>query len=66
MLYNEKNQSSVAYENGPKEVNTKRGMPRSKQFGTGDKMPQENTFLSKSQNKRIKSQSDNKRYRDHR
>jgi hypothetical protein len=35
-------QSEVAYENGPKEVNTKRGMPKSKQFGNGNKMPQEN------------------------
>lgn len=36
-------QSQVAYEDGPKEVNTKRGMPDgNKQFGKGDKMPQEN------------------------
>lgn len=37
------NQSDVAYENGPKEVNTERGMPSSeRQFGKGNKMPQEN------------------------
>lgn len=38
-----KNQSEVAYEDSPKEVNIKRGMPSSaKQFGKGNKMPQEN------------------------
>ena len=36
-------QSSVAYETGPKEKNTERRMPDgNKQFGKGDKMPQEN------------------------
>jgi len=40
---NEHDQSSVAYEDGPKEVNTKRGMPGGdKQFGKSNKMPQEN------------------------
>ena len=39
---NEHDQSKVAYENGPKEVNTNRGMPKSKQFGKGNKMPQDN------------------------
>lgn len=39
---NEKTQSMVAYEDGPKETNTKRGMPSSeKQFGKGSKMPQD-------------------------
>ncbi len=36
------NQSAVAYENGPKEVNTERGMSGKAQFGKGNKMPQEN------------------------
>ena len=36
-------QSMVAYENGPKEVNTPRGLhDGNKQFGKGNKMPQEN------------------------
>lgn len=36
------NQSAVAYEVGPKEVNTKRGMhDGDAQFGKGDKMPQD-------------------------
>ncbi len=40
---NSKNQSQVAYEDGPKEVNTERSLPGSKaQFGNGDRMPQEN------------------------
>ena len=40
---NDKDQSKVAYEDGPKEVNTERGMPDgNKQFGKGNKMPQEN------------------------
>ena len=39
---NAQTQSMVAYEDGPKEVNNKRGMPSSeKQFGNGDKMPQD-------------------------
>lgn len=39
---NAQTQSMVAYEDGPKEVNTKRGMPDgNKQFGKGDKMPQD-------------------------
>ena len=37
---NEFDQSKVAYENGPKEVNTHAGMPKSKQFGKY-KMPQD-------------------------
>lgn len=37
------NQSAVAYEVGPKEVNTKRGMhDGNKQFGKANKMAQEN------------------------
>lgn len=37
------NQSRVAYESSPKEVNHKRNLPSNgKQFGNGDKMPQEN------------------------
>jgi hypothetical protein len=62
----EKDATKVAYENGPKEVNTKRGMPKSKQFGSVDKMPQENKVLTKSQSKRIASQSENRRHRDYR
>lgn len=39
---NEYDQSKVAYENGPKEVNTAEPMPGSKdQFGKGDRMPQD-------------------------
>jgi len=38
-MENEYNQSEVAYQNSPKEVNYKREMPKSKQF-PGDKMPQ--------------------------
>jgi hypothetical protein len=37
---NEYEQSKVAYENGPKEVRTGKGMPANKQFGNGNKMPQ--------------------------
>lgn len=37
---NEQNQSDVAYESAPKELNVKRGMPKSKQFGK-HKMPQD-------------------------
>ena len=41
-LDNAYNQSAVAYENGPKEVNTEAGMPGgSDQFGKGNKMPQD-------------------------
>lgn len=37
------NQSMVAYEDGPKEVNTERTMSGGqRQFGKGNKMPQEN------------------------
>jgi hypothetical protein len=37
------NQSAVAYENGPKEVNMKRGLNNGdRQFGKSNKMPQEN------------------------
>ena len=44
---NERDQSKVAYENGPKEVNTKRGMPDGdKQFGK-KKMPQDGKPASK-------------------
>jgi len=40
---NERDQSKVAYEDGAKEVNTKRGLhDGNKQFGKADKMPQEN------------------------
>lgn len=41
-MANERDQSKVAYEDGPKEVNTQEGMPKSKQWGKGNKMPQEN------------------------
>lgn len=41
---NEYNQSKVAYEDSPKEVNTKRtlNVDANRQFGDGNKMPQEN------------------------
>lgn len=40
---NEFDQSKVAYEDGPKEVNIKRRMhDGDKQFGKANKMPQEN------------------------
>lgn len=40
---NERTQSFVAYEEGPKEVNTHRRVPNSeKQFGKANVMPQEN------------------------
>lgn len=40
---NQHDQSKVAYESAPKEINRKRGMPSGKdQFGKGNKMPQEN------------------------
>ncbi len=39
---NAQTQSMVAYEDGPKEVNNKRGLPDGdKQFGKADKMPQD-------------------------
>ena len=39
---NAQTQSMVAYEDGPKEVNNKRGLhDGNKQFGNGDKMPQD-------------------------
>lgn len=42
-LDNEKTQSMVAYEDGPKELRDGKGMPDgNKQFGKGNKMPQEN------------------------
>lgn len=45
---NAQTQSMVAYEDGPKEVNNKRGMPSSeKQFGKGNKMPQDEKPKSK-------------------
>lgn len=47
MRDNESNQSLPAYENGPKEVNTKRGMPDgNKQFGK-HKMPQDSKPATK-------------------
>jgi len=43
------NQSAVAYETGPKEVNVKRGMhDGNAQFGKGDKMPQDEAMPKKS------------------
>ena len=36
------NQSMVAYQDGPGEVNTERGMSGKEQFGKGNRMPQEN------------------------
>lgn len=44
---NEHDQSKVAYESAPKEVNTKRGLhDGNEQFGKADKMPQTNVGYS--------------------
>lgn len=52
---NEKTQSMVAYEDGPKEVNTHRGMPNSdSQFGKANKMPQDESSPRKKHNKAAK------------
>jgi hypothetical protein len=48
---NAENQSKVAY-GGIKEVNTKRGMPKSKQW-EGDKMPQDSKVLTKNEGKKM-------------
>lgn len=46
---NEQDRSKVAYGDGPKEVNTKRGMPKSKQFGGNEKakMPQDSNVATR-------------------
>jgi hypothetical protein len=49
---NEFDQSKVAYENGPKEVNTHRGMPKSKQFGK-HKMPQDSKSSNRAASKEL-------------
>lgn len=60
---NAQTQSMVAYEDGPKEVNNKRGMPSSeKQFGKGNKMPQDHHSSSK---KNMKEMSHG-RHKEHR
>lgn len=60
---NAQTQSMVAYEDGPKEVNTHRGMPGSdKQFGKGNKMPQDEHSAPK---KHSKSEHHG-RHREHR
>lgn len=60
---NEHDQSKVAYENGPKEVNTKRGMPNtSKQFGKGNKMVQDSKSSAKSSSK----ENSYSRHKEHR
>ncbi len=43
---NEHDAAQPAYENSPKEVNIKRGMPGGeKQFGRGNKMPQDSKSI---------------------
>lgn len=57
------NQSAVAYENGPKEVNVKRGLhDGDKQFGK-DKMPQDESSVSKGSSKKVMSSGRHKEYR---
>lgn len=59
---NAQTQSMVAYEDGPKEVNHKRGMPDgNKQFGKGNKMPQDEGSKPKKSMKMSHS-----RHREHR
>lgn len=61
---NAQNQSAVAYENGPKEVNTKRGLPDGdKQFGK-DKMPQDEVTVPKGSSKKVMVSSH--RHKEHR
>lgn len=60
---NSHNQSAVAYENGPKEVNVKRGMhDGDKQFGK-DKMPQDEKAVSRSSPKKVMASGRHKEYR---
>ena len=57
------NQSAVAYENGPKEVNTPRGLhDGDKQFGK-DKMPQDESSISKGRPKKVSLSGRFKEYR---
>lgn len=69
MRDNEQNQSKVAYEVGPKEVNTHHGMPRSKQFGK-EKMPQDKKpatkgYVKEVMAKHVKTMHKN-RHKEHR
>jgi hypothetical protein len=60
---NAQTQSMVAYEDGPKEVNIKRGMPDGdNQFGKGNKMPQDEGSAPK---KHVKHASHG-RHKEHR
>lgn len=60
---NEHDQSKVAYETGPKEVNTNRAMPNSeKQFGNGNKMPQDGAMPKKAKHHAMHSG----RHKEHR
>lgn len=60
----EHTQSMVAYETGPKEVNSKRRVPNSnKQFGDSDRMPQENIGYKQ---KDYPANPSMKRYGEHR
>lgn len=64
MADNTYTQSMVAYEDGPKEVNTERGMPDgNNQFGKGNKMPQENKGYKQ---KQYPANPTLKRYGEHR
>ena len=65
---NQYDQSKVAYENGPKEVNTKRGMPDGKkQFGKGNRMPQDEKVSNKHHVKQImEKHSRHGRHKEHR
>ncbi len=67
---NEYDQSKVAYEDGPKEVNTHRGMPKSKQFGK-HKMPQDSkpasrTYVKKVMSGHVMEMHSHGRHREHR
>lgn len=51
---NAQTQSMVAYEDGPKEVNTKRGVhDGNKQFGKANKMPQDEKPATKGYVKKV-------------
>ena len=60
---NEYDSVQPVYENGPKEVNVKRGMPGGdNQFGKGSKMPQENKTMVHKKSI-VKSHNRHKEYR---
>ena len=62
---NEFDQSKVAYEDGPKEVNTQPRMPNSeKQTGKGNKMPQDEKSITVK--KSMKHYESHSRHKEHR